>query len=116
MVSNLRGAKEDDNSDVSADINSVLNAEKRAEQLIIASKKEVDDIMRHWNNDMIEERSKLDSKLNTYKTESIDKGMKEIDTDVKRYIADIKKESMKITKREVDDKFLKSLADILFKV
>ncbi len=100
---------------VSVDINAILDAEKRAEQIVLNAKKEADRLLRHWNETMANERMKLSAELNEYKTKEIEKGMKDIDKEVRVYIAKKEKEADKISKKETDSKFLKSLIPELLK-
>jgi len=116
MSSKIKAAENGNGLDVSADIKSILEAERRAEQLILDAKKEADNIMRHWNDVMTSERMESESKLNSYKTESIGKNMKEVDAEVRQYILEKKKESGKVARQKVDDTFLDSLTAILFRI
>jgi len=98
------------------DVKAILDAEKRADEIVLEAKKEADNILRHWNEEISNERMRLDSELNDYKTETVSKGMREVDKKVATYVSKKEKESDRMAGKIADTKFLRSLIPELFRI
>ena len=100
-----------DSNHISSDIKSILESERRAEQILMDAKKSADKIIVKWKEEMQKEMAKINSEVVAYKNEAIKKGMRDVDNEVDRLLKKKEKEAEKIRTMKVDKKVLERIAN-----